>query len=732
MSFSGSSVVNRINSRVLRAYLDLNSRLTDWAARSTTGWSLTAQGTVTHYASGFEESGPVDSGFTHLASSPAALTDPPTQMTVSPKVTITSTELVRARAWVRDSAASGNPIEIALLIYDSSDVLLGYFFQPWGNHSSTYELAEVVQPWLVTNQAKAAIGFRSAVNAVTVYVKGPTVSSAMFKTAPGLLVGLTAALTFTGALAKRGTRFVAGGLSFSSTFVETPIKALAGSLSFAGALARRTTKVLAAAVGFSGALTALRLIPKSLTGALSFTGAVSRVVSKALAGAVSFSGATASQKIATRAFTASVDFVGTLSKQGRKTLNGALSFSGAMLKMVPRAFSGALSFSGALTRQALRALTASVGFSGAMSRQTRKAMTASVSFAGALPRVTRKALTASVGFAGTLAAQARKVMVASLTFAGSLTKTVPRALSGAVGFSGALAKRTQKALSGAVGFATTLSMDGLAIPKFLTASVGFSGGLQKATGRTLTAQLSFVGVLGRKAFRSLSASLSFAGSLQKSARRALSANLGFAGAMSKVTVRTLGSSLTFATSMTKRTAKAFTASLSFVGTLVQRLQWIQVQLAVLPNIITAAHWAFRSIGVAVTEAVDVVLRHTQNAVRHETYHRIQIAVKGPQEMAYKRGTNVLFEATFTDKDGLNFDPDTGTARIYVKKPDGTYMTGYDPAVGNGAAMTKMSTGVYQKDVQFARTDPVGQYEIEVQGTVGTKTSLDSVKINVRA
>lgn len=101
-------------------------------------------------------------------------------------------------------------------------------------------------------------------------------------------------------------------------------------------------------------------------------------------------------------------------------------------------------------------------------------------------------------------------------------------------------------------------------------------------------------------------------------------------------------------------------------------------------------------------------------------------------MAYKRGTDVMFEATFTDKDGNPYDPDTGTAKLYCKNfVTGIYLAGYDRATG-GAVMARTALGVFQKDVQFALTDAAGQYEVEVEGFVGTKRSLDSIKISVRA
>lgn len=102
-------------------------------------------------------------------------------------------------------------------------------------------------------------------------------------------------------------------------------------------------------------------------------------------------------------------------------------------------------------------------------------------------------------------------------------------------------------------------------------------------------------------------------------------------------------------------------------------------------------------------------------------------------MAYKRGTNVLFGCTFNDpKTGEPFDPDVGTIKLYVKGLNtGTYLTGYDRATG-GAAMTKIAVGDYEKDVQFLLTDVVQPYEVEMEGFVGTKRFLDSVKITLKA
>lgn len=98
---------------------------------------------------------------------------------------------------------------------------------------------------------------------------------------------------------------------------------------------------------------------------------------------------------------------------------------------------------------------------------------------------------------------------------------------------------------------------------------------------------------------------------------------------------------------------------------------------------------------------------------------------------FKAGTAVLVEATFTDKDGNLYDPDANTIKLFAKKPDGTYKAGFDPNVGGGTAMTKMSVGVYQATLQLARTDPTGIWVLETQGSVGSEVSLDDAKIQVR-
>ena len=287
-------------------------------------------------------------------------------------------------------------------------------------------------------------------------------------------------------------------------------------------------------------------------------------------------------------------------------------------------------------------------------------------------------LTGALSFAGTVVRSESKLHSGALSFSGVVLKSLPRAIAGIASFSGAIAKSK-------IQF------------KSLTAGLSFAGSFVGAAKKAVTGALSFSGAILRYTPRVVAGALSFSGSVQRIAVRANTGIVTFAGGV--------------ATSLTHRLF--FTSSLSFSGLLKTLRQWLQVQLAILEK--------------------PILLAIREQPIREvpKPQWQANIQVKGPIEMAYKRGTNVLFEATFTDKDGNNYDPDVGTAKLYAKKPDGTYLTGYDPAVG-GRLMTQISTGVYQADLQLQRTDLVGQWEIEVEGYVGTKRSLDSLKIQVRA
>jgi|ERR1051326_1909739 hypothetical protein len=103
---------------------------------------------------------------------------------------------------------------------------------------------------------------------------------------------------------------------------------------------------------------------------------------------------------------------------------------------------------------------------------------------------------------------------------------------------------------------------------------------------------------------------------------------------------------------------------------------------------------------------------------------------GQDELTVKRGTDIPLEVTFTDADGNLYDPDTNTAKLQVKKPDGTTYTGY--AFTDNKYLTKISTGVYRITFQTAVADPVGLWTLEVQGATAPNTSMNDIKVLVRA
>lgn len=357
---------------------------------------------------------------------------------------------------------------------------------------------------------------------------------------------------------------------------------------------------------------------------------------------------------------------------------------------------GALSFSGSWAWQRLRILTASLGLSGAVAKTAARALSGGLTFQGDFAGVANKAFAASLDFATSIVRGISKVLTADLGLSGQLAKTAQTAFTAALSFSGALANKTARTLQG---------------------SLSFVGNLTKQAPMGLTAGLSFTGSLARQGGKSLDAVLSTTGAFAKAARRTMTGALSFGGSLDTILFafwKQFTASISFSSGMSKRTSRALSGAVSFGGALLQRFVWLQIQLSTLPRYVTLGHF-----------------RQRFPTMLWKSQYNVQIRVVGPQEMAYKRGTNVLFEATFTDKDGVVFDPDAGTAKLYAKKPDGTYMTGLDPATG-GRLMTAVAVGVYQADVQFARTDPVGRYTIEAEGKVGTKTFLDDAQIQVKA
>ena len=267
----------------------------------------------------------------------------------------------------------------------------------------------------------------------------------------------------------------------------------------------------------------------------------------------------------------------------------------------------------------------------------------------------------------------------------------------------------------------------------LSGGVSFTGSMSKVDSKVLTGGLSFTGGLARRVAHSLTGILSFSGAVTvtKVTAKALSGALSFSGAVSKRTLHELSGGLSFSGTLVHKGLKSLAGSLSFVGTFFRKLSVSQIMTASL------------SLGATLSTALErfgdwlsAEMRITESIELMTLSSIARVSVKGPDSMAYKRGTDVLFEVTFTDKTGQNFDPDTGTAKLYVKLIDpstglGTYITGYDRATG-GKVLTKTAVGVYEGDVQFLLTDTVGQYEVEMEGFLGTKRFLDSVKVAVKS
>lgn len=240
-----------------------------------------------------------------------------------------------------------------------------------------------------------------------------------------------------------------------------------------------------------------------------------------------------------------------------------------------------------------------------------------------------------------------------------------------------------------------------------TGGLSFAGAIAKKESRSLPGVLSFVGAHTRNktTAKAVTGALSFVGANTRIKGKSFTAGLTFVGSVVRKPLKTLGSALTFVGGVGRRVSKAFTAVLTFKGSYFSNRTWIEQALAIKERLILIFSFEKRD---------------------------IKIVVKEPIEVAYKRGTDVLFETTFTDRDGLPIDPDPNTAKLYCKnKRTGVYLTNYDRATG-GQTMTKIAVGVYQMDVQFLLTDSVDYYEVECEGYIGPKRSLDSIVISVRA
>jgi hypothetical protein len=292
-----------------------------------------------------------------------------------------------------------------------------------------------------------------------------------------------------------------------------------------------------------------------------------------------------------------------------------------------------------------------------------------------------------------------------------------QALTGALSFAGSAGKRGLKALAGTL---TSSGSDAFRTNKSLSATLSSSGSLPKSTSRTTTGSLSFVGGMTKSSRRLLSGVVSFATGIAFNGAhiftQAFTAALSFTGSANKSTRRGFAATLSSVGSLPRKTSRAFAASLSLLGTYSgTRKRWFEAQAR-----------AFARTAQVLTRFI-----RTPSVTRAQVKYPASIRIVGPNEMNFMAGTAILFEVTFNDKDGNLVDPDVGSIKLFLKKPDAFYLTGYDPAV-SGGAMSKLSTGVYQFSWQSARTDPLGTWSAECQGVVATYTSVDEIRFSLKA
>lgn len=93
----------------------------------------------------------------------------------------------------------------------------------------------------------------------------------------------------------------------------------------------------------------------------------------------------------------------------------------------------------------------------------------------------------------------------------------------------------------------------------------------------------------------------------------------------------------------------------------------------------------------------------------------------------ERGTIKRIQATVTDSDGNNTDPDQdGGYQITITITN----TADDTVEVNAVTMTRSAEGVFYYDWQTETSDTLGQYDIEVSAVVGGNTHLDRDRVNL--
>jgi len=589
-----------------------------------------------------------------------------------------------------------------------------------------------------------------------------------------MLRPLAATLSFTGAFAvgKAYFRSLAGVLSFTGTWTRaaTFARSLTGGLTFAGSIIKNPKKVLTAALSFAGTLTKKRAIVFRASSNTDLTnGATTITVTKptgVVDGDVLIATITAndSPPHATLTGWTEVDFTPGVFNRFT-TLRRIASSEGASFV-----------FSGPTNGVVDAFVSAYSGVDNATPIDVTPA-----SSIGTTTSVTAPSITTVSDNAWHIGVFASDVNGTTLTLPTGYTNDVPTFGSvgrvmrvdhklitpaGATGsatsttdvaggwFALSIALRPAsfpfaQALAGVLSFAGSWSRVGI-FQRTQTAVLSFTGthtGI-KIFLRAFAGVLSFTGTWSRVGtfLRSFPSVLTFTGTWTRSATilRSLAGTLSFSGAFSagKAYFRNMAGVLSFTGTFSRlrQFFRTFTAALPLIGNItVQRvgLPIVYVKNFVASLSFTGTHTIQRYI--QFYQQVREFLFSTvkirgkgwmDDLTINKSYLVMRSRIVGPQELAYKAGTAIIIETTFTDSNGGLIDPDVGTAKLYVKNPTGGYVAGFVRAV-SGGAMTKISLGVWQYTYQTTVGDAAGGWTFETEGKIGTITSIDDVKIQIK-
>lgn len=120
---------------------------------------------------------------------------------------------------------------------------------------------------------------------------GVITSAGALGTVRGFLVGLSGALTSSGALARKANKMLAGSLSSAGALLRRTAKAFSGALTPTGSLAKQAGKPIAGSLTPTGALGRLAVLARLLTGSIAPSGFMRTMPEKVLTGTLAATGA---------------------------------------------------------------------------------------------------------------------------------------------------------------------------------------------------------------------------------------------------------------------------------------------------------------------------------------------------------------------------------------------------------------------------------------------------------